>query len=81
MLAEVLPTVNQVMLAGPLLAALLTLFPWPAIMRRRMDLVGMAFAAVFVVLGLASIGILFLPTPAALFLSAENTAQRSRPAT
>jgi hypothetical protein len=76
-----LPTVNHVMVAGPLLAALLTLLPWPDKMRRGADLAGMVFAAVFVVLGAASIGLLFFPTPAALFLSAENAGRRSRPAT
>lgn len=69
------------MLAGPLLAALLTLFPWPDKIRRGADLVGMVFAAMFVVVGSASLGLLFLPTPAALFLSAENAARHTRSAT
>ena len=78
-LVQTLPAaVNHLMLAGPLLAALLTLFPWPDKMGRGADLVGMVFTAVFVVLGSASIGLLFLPTPAALFLSAESAGRHSR---
>jgi len=80
-LVEAVPTLNRVIVAGPLLAALLTLVPWPDRMRRAADVIGMVLAAVFAVLGAASIGWLFLPTPAALFLSAENARRPSRPAT
>lgn len=66
------------MLSLPLLGALLALLPWPKQIRHRVDIVGMIVASAGVILAAASVGLLFLPTPAALFLAADSARENPR---
>ena len=68
-------------LAVPVLAAALAVLPWPAALRRPADIVGAATAAAFVVLGMASIGVFFIPCAVALVALALRDRPASRPAT
>jgi hypothetical protein len=61
-------------LAVPLLAALLTLLPWPDTLRKVADVAGAVVATAFVVLGMMSVGLLFVPTAGALISVALRSA-------
>jgi len=60
------------LLAIPLLAAALPVLPWPARLQRSAATAGVAIACAFVVLGMASVGLFFLPCPLALFRSRRD---------
>ena len=68
-------------LAVPLLASALAVLPWPATLRRPADIVGAAIATGFVVLGMASVGMFFIPSALALIALALGARPSSRPAT
>jgi hypothetical protein len=68
-----------VIVGVPLLAALLTVLPWPAKFRRPADLIGAGIISAFVIVGLATVGVFFLPSAAALFGAAA--AERSSTST
>jgi len=67
-------------LAVPVAAALLTLLPWPPRLQRLSTLLGALLASAFVLLGLASVGLFFLPSAAALVVAAAVAESPSRPA-
>ena len=67
-------------LAVPVAAALLTLLPWPPRLQRLSTLLGALLAGAFVLLGLASVGLFFLPSAAALIVAAAVAESPSRPA-
>ena len=69
-LAEVVGPRIYIVLAIPLLAALLTVFPWPFGFRRIADRIGATIAAVFAVLGAFTLGMFFLPTAFLLLAAA-----------
>ena len=68
-------------LAIPVLAAALAALPWPAGFRRPAAIGGAVIASVFVVLGMMSVGMFFLPSAVALIALALATGPSSRPAT
>jgi hypothetical protein len=68
-------------LAVPVLAAALVVLPWPANLRRPIAIVGAVIATAFVGLGMASVGLFFLPTAVALIALATAAEPSSRPAT
>jgi len=61
------------LLAIPLVAAALPVLPWPARLQRSATIVGAAIVCAFVVLGMASVGLFFLPCPLALFALATRS--------
>lgn len=65
-------------LAVPVLAAALVALPWPANLRRPIAVVCAAIATAFVVLGMLSIGMFFLPSAVALIALATATQPASR---
>jgi hypothetical protein len=68
------------LLAVPLLASALPALPWPARLLRPAAIAGAAIAAAFVVIGLASVGLFFVPSAAALIALAVAPQPSSRPA-
>jgi hypothetical protein len=67
-------------LAVPVVAAFLTVLPWAPPVRRIAVLAAAGLTSVFVLLGLASVGLFFLPTAAALVTAAGAGRRLSRPA-
>jgi hypothetical protein len=68
-------------LAVPVLAALVAALPWPARFRRLAAVGGAVIAGAFVVLGMASVGLFFLPSALGLIGLALAARPSSRPAT
>ena len=68
-------------LAVPVLASALVALPWPADLRRPIAVVGAAITTAFVVLGMLSVGMFFLPSAVALIALATATQPGSRPVT
>jgi hypothetical protein len=68
-------------LAVPVLASALVAVPWPANFRRPVAVVAAALAAPFVVLGMLTVGMFFLPRALALVALATAAQPSSRPAT
>ena len=69
-----------VALSIPLLASLCAILPWPASVRRTVDVASAAIVTVFCVLASLSVGPFFYPTAGALVLLAARPKSR-RPAT
>ena len=67
-------------LAIPVLAAALVVLPWPGKLRRPIAVVGAVIATAFVVLGMLSVGMFFLPSAVALIALATAVEPSSRPA-
>jgi thiol:disulfide interchange protein len=65
-------------LAVPVLAAALAALPWPARLRRPAAIAGAVIAGVFVVLGMMSVGMFFLPSAIGLIALAQATGSTSR---
>ena len=68
-------------LAVPVLASALAALPWPPKVRRPAAIAGAVTAGAFVVLGMASVGMFFLPSALGLIALAQATDRSSRPAT
>ena len=68
-------------LAVPVLASALAALPWPPKVRRPAAIAGAVIAGVFVVLGMLSVGIFFLPSVLGLIALAQASGPSSRPAT
>jgi hypothetical protein len=69
-----------VLLSAPLLASGLRALRWPPRLLRPGAMVGAAIAAAFVGIGLASVGLFFVPSAAALIALAVARQPSSRPA-
>ena len=67
-------------LAVPVLAALLSILPWPGRIRRASVITAAVLASAFVALGMASVGLFFLPSAVALVVAARAAEQAARPA-
>ena len=71
---------TYLLLAVPVLAAVVAVLPWRGRGRRAADLTAAAFAVAFVLLGLMTVGAFFLPAAAALVASTAGAgAVASRP--
>jgi hypothetical protein len=68
-------------LAVPVFAAALSVLPWPSRLRRAADVTAATIATAFVVLGLMTVGAVFLPAAAALLASALARGPATRPVT
>jgi hypothetical protein len=68
-------------LAVPVLAATLAALPWPAKLRRPAAIGGAVMSGAFVLLGMLSVGMFFLPSTLGLIALAQVTSPSSRPAT
>jgi hypothetical protein len=68
-------------LAIPVVAAALAALPWPARFRRPAAVAGAVIAGGFVALGMASVGLFFLPSAVGLIALAHAVGPSSRPAT
>jgi thiol:disulfide interchange protein len=68
-------------LAIPVVAAVLAALPWPARLRRPTAIACAVIASAFVVLGLMSVGMFFLPSAVALIALTRRTQPSSRPVT
>jgi hypothetical protein len=69
------------MLAIPVVAGALAALSWPPGLRRPAAIGGAVIASAFVVLGMASVGMFFLPTALGLIALAQATGPSSRPTT
>ena len=68
-----------VMLAIPVVAAALAALPLPAEYRRPAAIVGASIASAFVVLGMMSVGIFFLPSAIGLIALAAAAKEAAKP--
>jgi len=68
-------------LAVPVVAAALATMPWPARFRQPAAVSGVVIIGAFVILGMASVGIFFLPSALGLIAVAQAAETPSRPAT
>jgi len=68
-------------LAVPVLAALLALLPWPQRLRRAAQVAAAAVAVAYVLLGLMTVGIVYLPLALALVVAALRPDATSRAST
>jgi hypothetical protein len=68
-------------LAIPIVAAALAALPWPATLRRPATITGAVISAAFVLLGMMSVGLLFLPSTVGLIALVQATSSSSRLAT
>ena len=67
-------------LAVPVLASALAALPWPQKVRRPAAIAGAAIASAFVVVGMMSVGVFFLPSALGLIALARATGPSSPPA-
>ena len=65
----------------PVVAAALPALPWPPTLRRPAAIAGATIVTAFIVYGMATVGLFFLPCAFALVLLAQRTRSSSRPAT
>ena len=68
-------------LAVPVVAAALAALPWPAQFRQPAAVAGAVVVGAFVMLGMASVGMFFLPSALGLIALAHAAEASSRPAT
>lgn len=68
-------------LALPVVAAALAALPWPARFRQPPAVTGAVITGAFVALGMASVGMFFLPSALGLIALARAADPSSRPAT
>jgi hypothetical protein len=67
------------LLAVPVLAALLAVLPWPVSFRRTASLAGISILSVFVLLSLPSIGMFYVPALVGLTINFQNAPHRILP--
>lgn len=65
-------------LAVPVLAALLALLPWPWRIRHAAQVAAAAVAVAYVLLGLMTVGVVYLPVALALIVAAQRPEPASR---
>jgi hypothetical protein len=80
-LAEVNGPGTFFVLAVPVLAAALAALPWPVRLRRPAAIGGAVISGVFVLLGMATVGMFFVPSVLGLIALAVTMEPSSRPAT
>jgi hypothetical protein len=66
-------------LAVPVVAAALAALPWAARLRQSAAVAGAVITGVFVILGMASVGMFFLPSAVGLIVLAQAAEPPSRP--
>ena len=71
----------ELILGVPILAALITLLPWPVRLQGAARVVGACISGVFAFVASASVGTLFLPSAVVLVLAALPIGWASRPTT